>query len=208
MVYSNLPTSLQMTPRVPETDGNILTTLLIGLGRGDDDGVEEENEDKSSKPGDIETAPAATFNIESYRTRASQYFAQPLFLTGSEPTIAKWPKIIQGEEQTRKIVAVALESCRICHVTLPSLVKEGSGHEKARLAVLHENDVKVRAIPCGEKGKIAMFLCFSFTVSNDQFKMRVSSHIMRRRLRCRAVIFDIICPTCREMTRASNKPRE
>ena len=133
-----------------QDDDAVLSSLLLDLGRGYDD--EQEVEDEQDIPSTaIEHAPAQAFDARAYHQLASEYYAQPLLLTGGEPTVAQWPQVQVDEEGTRALLSKALDSCRVCRVTVPALVlgeeeEEADGVKKPRLATLQEKDIEVRAV--------------------------------------------------------------
>lgn len=134
-----------------QDDDAVLSSLLLDLGRGYDDEQEVEDEHDISSTA-VEHAPALGFDARAYHQLASEYYAQPLLLTGGEPTVAQWPQVQVGEEGTRTILAKALDACRVCRVRVPALVvgeegdEEADGKKKLRLATLQEKDIEVRAV--------------------------------------------------------------
>lgn len=100
----------------------------------------------------VESAPAEAFDARAYHQLASEYYAQPLLLTGGQPTVAQWPKVQLDGEGTRTLLKKTLDSCRVCRVRVPALVvgeegkEEADGKKKPRLATLQEKDIEVRAV--------------------------------------------------------------
>ena len=134
-----------------DDDDAVLSSLLLDLGRGYD-GEQEVEDEQDVEALAVESAPAQAFDARAYHQLASEYYAQPLLLTGGELTVAQWPKLRVGEEGTRTLLQKVLDSCRVCRVTIPPLVVEEEGKEEAdgkkkpRLATLQEKEIEVRAL--------------------------------------------------------------